>query len=450
MKKIFTSFMLLLAIAAGTSLVSCKKAEKKLSAKEQANKIDATGEAFLAELDLDKWRATGDLVVPGIVFLDNADMDDADEPEVVNEESNVDVENLRWDRTYTIDMTNAKGHYTIDEKGKGAKVEGDFDDFQIVFDAPDTNDVVHNYVADITFTNCDKTFILDESKRVINEYRDADDRWIDCPGMVQYSKTIMKVPATMKIDFTVDNVQKFTAEGALSFSGYESLEETPVVKDLAVDVNLTVSAAGYTMNLSKFSIQDGSFNETFTFKHNKKQLLGITAKATGLDNVEKAGVKSDDGVGAEEEEDFPFACDNASVAVDVLGQVQVKGNIKFNNFYNKYLSLNNSKPKTVEETNALLKQLEPYYSLNLYYDGGSAVQANVKAKAFEKEDEGGKKYVDIAPVIFFSDGTSQAITEFFTAKNFAKTVKAVENFSEKISEYFESFEPKADSANPLQ
>ena len=436
MKKIFTSIMLLLAIAAGTTLVSCNKknAEKKYSATEQANKLDATGEAFIAELDLDNWKATADLAIPGIMFLENADMRGTEAPEIETQENKVDVKNLKWDRTYTIDMTGAKGHYTLDAEGKGTKVAGDFKDFQIAYAVEG-----HNYVADITFTNSDKTFILEEDESQTNEYLDNNDQWVSCEGMVRHSKVILKVPATMKAEFTVDGKKQFVAEGALTFNGYESLEEAPVVKDITVDVNLTVTAGDYTLNLSKLSLKGGTFDETFTFKHNKKQLLSVTSKATGLNYVEKVGVKS----GEEEEGDIPFACDNATVAVDVLGQVQVKGNLKFNDGYSKYLTLLDSEPKTVEEANALLKQLEPYYNLNVYYDKGNTVQAYVRAKAYEMEDEDGEKSMDIAAVIYFQDGTSQAVTEFFTADNFAKTVKAVESFTGKIQDFIESYQPKA-------
>ena len=437
MKKIFTSIMLLLAIAAGTTLVSCNKknAEKKYSQAEQANKLDATGEAFLQELDLDNWKATADLAIPGIMFLENADMRGTEAPEIVTRENKVDVENLKWDCTYTIDMTDAKGHYTLDAEGKGAKVAGDFKDLQIAFTAEG-----HNYVADITFTNSDKTFILSEDESKVDYYYDADENYVYCEGMVRHEKDILKVPATMKAEFTVDGKKQFVAEGALTFNGYESLEEAPVVKDITVDVNLTVTAGDYTLNLSKLSLKGGTFDETFTFKHNKKQLLSVTSKATGLNYVEKVGVKS----GEEEEGDIPFACDNATVAVDVLGQVQVKGNLKFNDFYSKYLTLTSSEPKTVEEANALLKQLEPYYNLNVYYDKGNTVQAYVRPKAYEIEREDGEKRMDIAAVIYFQDGTSQAVTEFFTKDNFAKTVAALESFVGKIQDYFEALQPETE------
>ena len=417
MKKIFTSIMLLLAIAVGTTLVSCNKKndEKKYNAEEQANKLDATGEAFIAELDLDNWKATADLVIPGIMFLQNADIPEAEAPVIETKENNV----------YTIDMTGAKGHYTLDAEGKGTKVAGDFNDFQIAFAAEE-----HNYVASITFTNSDKTIIL-------NEYEDET--------------TILKVPATMKAEFTVDGKKQFTAEGALTFNGYESLEEAPVVKDITVDVNLTVTAGDYALNLSRLSLKNGTFDEALTFKHNKKQLLSVTSKATGIALLDTPKSKVDyDGDGIDDEpiaegdseSDIPFACDNASLTVDVLGQVQVKGNLKFNDAYNTYLGLASTEPKNVEEANALLKKLEPYYNLNVYYDGGSTVQAYARIKALQEGE-----MMHIAPVIFFQDGTSQAVTEFFDKDNFAKTLAAVESFTGKIQDYIESFQPETEPLN---
>lgn len=439
MKNIFTTMMLLLAIAAGTSLVSCKKnVEKKYSAKEQANKLDATGEAFIQEIDLENWQATADLVIPGIIFLNEADMSAAEEPEIEEEENTVDVPNLIWTRTYTIDMSNAKGHYIIDEEGKGAKLEGDFNDFQIAFTTED-----HEYVVNIAFTNSDKTIRLIYDEYEADYYYDENDQYVNCPGMVRKSSTYLVVPAKMTADFTVDGSKHFTAVGNLTFNGYEDFHEAPDLKAITVDANLMVKAGNYTLNLSRLSLKKGIFDETFTFSHNKKQLLALTAKATGLDYIEKVGVKS--GEEEEEDDDFPFACDNAQVALDVLGQVQVKGALKFNNLYNTCLGLNWD-VETVEDVNAELKKLEPYYNLSVYYDKGSIVQAYVKVKAYEEErEDGANPYIIIAPVIFFQDGTSQGVTEFFNDKNFPKTLAALERFVTRIQTYFESFEPESDS-----
>ena len=261
-----------------------------------------------------------------------------------------------------------------------------------------------------------------------------------------YSKTILKVPATMKAEFTVDGKKQFTAEGALTFNGYESLEEAPVVKDITVDVNLTVTAGDYALNLSRLSLKNGTFDEALTFKHNKKQLLSVTSKATGIALLDTPKSKVDyDGDGIDDEpiaegdseSDIPFACDNASLTVDVLGQVQVKGNLKFNDAYNTYLGLASTEPKNVEEANALLKKLEPYYNLNVYYDGGSTVQAYARIKALQEGE-----MMHIAPVIFFQDGTSQAVTEFFDEDNFTKTIAAIEALMTKVQNYFESLQPE--------
>ena len=433
MKKIFTSVMLLLAIAAGTTLVSCNKknAEKKYTAEEQANKLDATGEAFIAELDLEKWQATADLVIPGIIFIENADMRDAEAPDIEAKEDKVDVANLKWTRNYTIDMANVKGHYTINAEGKGAKVKGDFADFQITFAAEG-----HDYVADIAFTDSDKTVVISYDEYDADYYYDAEDNYVSCPGMVRYSTVNLVVPSKLTIDFTVDGKKQVTAEGNLKFSGLDDYREIDV-KGISVDVDLALNAGDYAINLSRLSLKNGTFDEALTLKHNKKQLLGLISKATGLNYIEKVGVKS----GEEEENDFPYACDNASIALDVMGQVQAKGNLKFNDFYNTYIGMIDAEPKNVEEANALLKKLEPYYNINVYYDKGSTVQAYVRVKALEEEND----RMTIAPIIFFQDGTSQAVTEFFNPDNFGKTIAAVEGLVSKVQAYFESFNTVADS-----
>lgn len=423
--------MLLLAIAAGMSLVSCnkKQAEKKYTAEEQVNKLDATGEAFIKELDLNNWKATADVVIPAILYIesDDIDMSAAPSPEIETEENKVDVDNLLWTRTYTVDMSKAKGHYTINAEGKGSKESGDFKDFQIAFSAEG-----HNYVADIEFTNSDKTVLVNYDEYVAGYYYDANENYVSCPGMIRKSSSYLVLPAKMTGYFTADNNKHFTVEGNLSYNGVTDPRELTDLKAITINADLAVKAGDYAINLSKLSLKGGTFDEALTLKRNKKQLLEITSKATGLNIIDNPSVKSEEEV----ESDLPYACDNAQVAVDVLGQVQVKGNIKFNDLYNKYLSLATAEPKNVEEANALLAQLEPYYNLNVYYDKGSFVQASVRAKAFE--DEG---HMNITAVINFQDGTSQAVPEFFTTENFGKTYAALEALVGKVQEYIQSMVP---------
>ena len=446
MKKIFTSMMLLLAIAAGMSIVSCNKKqapEKKYTAEEQANKLDATGEAFIKELDLDNWKATSDVVIPAILYIesDNIDMEDAPAPEIETREDKVDVKNLLWTRTYTVDMSKAKGHYTINAEGKGNKESGDFKDFQIAFTTEG-----HNYVADIEFTNSDKTVLINYDEDETGYYNDENDQYVSCPGMIRKSSTYLVLPAKLTGYFTVDDTKHFTVEGNLSYNGVADPRELTDLKAVTINADLAVTAGDYALGLTKLSLAGGTFDEALTLKRNKKQLLELTSKATGIALLDTPKSKVDyDGDGIDDEpiaegdskSDIPFACDNAQVALDVLGQVQVKGNIKFNDLYNKYLSLATAEPKNVEEANALLAQLEPYYNLNVYYDKGSVVQASVRAKAFENEEG----MMDITAVINFQDGTSQAVPKFFTGENFGKTYAALENLVGKVQEYIQSMVP---------
>lgn len=445
MKKIFTSIMLLLAIAVGTTLVSCNKKndEKKYNAEEQANKLDATGEAFVKELDLDNWKATADLVIPAILFMENDDIDmsEAPAPVIETKEEKVDVEKLVWTRTYTVDMSKAKGHYTINAEGKGSKESGDFKDFQIAFTTEG-----HNYVADIEFTNSDKTVLINYDEYEAGYYNDENGQYVSCPGMIRKSSSYLVLPAKMTGNFTADGTKHFTVEGNLSYNGVTDPRELTNLKEITINADLAVTAGDYALGLTKLSLAGGTFDEALTLKRNKKQLLELTSKATGIALLDTPKSKVDyDGDGIDDEpiaegdskSDIPFACENAQVALDVLGQVQVKGNIKFNELYSNIATIAGAEPKNVEEANALLKQIEPYYNLNVYYDKGSVVQASVRAKAFENEE----KEIDVTAVINFQDGTSQAVPEFFTAENFGKTYAALENLVGKVQEYIQSMVP---------
>lgn len=426
--------MLLLAIAAGMSLVSCnkQKGEKKYSATESANKIDATGEAFVQELDLEKWQATADLVMPAINFMDTSHVKLTPEPEIAVSDTIVNVKDTLWTVTTTIDMANCKGHYSIEANNMCINEDGEFNDFKVAFSAGG-----HDYVADITFTNSDKKVLLVYSESKPGYYYNENHQTVYVDGMQRQNYYYLVLPSKMTVEFMADASTPFTVEGNLSYDGVLDPRELTDLAAITINVDLAVKAGDYTMNLSKLSLNGGSFDEAFTFKRNNKQLLQLTANATGITMLENESLKS----GAEEEEDdLPYTCDNAQLSLDVLGLIQVKGNVKFNDLYIKLLAVT-SDPQTVEEGNKILKDLEPYYSLNVYYDKGSVVQASVKAKAYETDS----KKIEVMPVIFFQDGTSEAVPEFFTKKYIGKTIAAVEALEAKIEEYIKSFEPESQS-----
>lgn len=443
MKKYFISMAFLFAVAAGMTVVSCddkKDAETKYTAEQQQNKIDVTGEAFIQELDLANWKETVDLAVPGIMGLQEVDLSDAADIDIEARTYEVDRANKLVKRTYQIDMTAMKGHFTLDDDFVATKDEGNFDDFKLSFSAEE-----HAYVVDIKFTNSKKNVLISSYDDTTYGYYDKDGEWQELGETYDLtSKTYLRLPEKLEAFFTVDGSKTFTLTGTLSYDGPEDLSEMPDFKTLSVAAGCTVTAGGYTVSLDQLSYKKGTAKEVFALKHGKKLLLEVNSSATGLGLAEDALKSPEDGepgVDGEYEGEDGLAelamikCDKAELSIDVLGQLQVKGFVKYNDLIAKLMDM--PEIETAEAANAWLLTLKPYYSLGLYYDHGSSAQATIVPVVDQEKG--------FIPTIVFADGTSYAVDEFFTPDNFGKTYAALQAFVSKVDEYFESLNASDDS-----
>ena len=297
MKKYFMPMMFLFAVAAGMSVTSCddkKDAETKYTAEQQQNKLDATGEAFIQELDLANWQSTVDLAVPGIMVLEEMEFDEEYEPEIETRTYDIDNAKKICHRTYQIDMTRMKGHFTVDDDMIATPVEGDFNDFQLSFTADE-----HAYVVDVKFTNSKKNVLMDTYEDTTSGYYDEDNEWQNFEERYALdNKTFLVLPEKLEAYFTVDGSKSFSLVGTLTYDGPDDLSEMPDFKTLSVKVGFALNAGGYSMSLDQLSYNKGAAKEVFALKRNKKLLLEITSSATGLGPAEAediaVGAKSPD------------------------------------------------------------------------------------------------------------------------------------------------------------
>jgi hypothetical protein len=76
--------------------------------------------------------------------------------------------------------------------------------------------------------------------------------------------------------------------------------------------------------------------------------------------------------------------------------------------------------------------------INLFYDGGSLVQAYVELESFRDEDWDGDYYWEAEPVICFHDGSSYSTIEtFFNEYDFDDVIDAFEKLLEDYEDMIE-------------
>lgn len=438
MKRVFTKMMLILAVAVMASFVSCKKdKETKYNPDQQKVKLDEVGEAFINEVDLENWKGTLETVAPAIAYLDTADIgidiDVAAEDTVFNSAKTAAVVNR------VIDFSRVKGHFTVNEKNEVEEVKGTFSDFQIAFHAGE-----QDYTATIEFVNTKNKVLVDSSKRVYSGYdiiKGSKYEWHPVEGGFTKERfTYIILPEKLKVNFLADKAVPFSLEVGLEYAGPDDYAAgIPDMKLITTGVSGALKAGDYTLNLSQFSYKGRNFSEKFNFKRGGKTLLALNSNATLIyyDSAEK--VKED-----------AFKCQNASLSLDILGEVQVKGNLNYDSIMAEIKTMPDS-VKSVEEANLRLNALKPYYSLGLYYNGGKSRQASVELEVMEAikeeaDEEAGEEAGEEAEedyilgyqpvvVVSFPDGTKYAASEFFAPDNFTKTLKAYESLVAKVQKF---------------
>ncbi|MCR5561481.1 MAG: hypothetical protein K6F58_06675 [Bacteroidales bacterium] len=426
MRKSFIAMVLLLTVAAGT-LVSCgKDKETKYNAKEQKVKLDQVGEQFINELDLKNWKSTIDIVAPAIELLDTANTK-AIRLSIEAEDTTFNAGMSQRTITYTLSFAGIKGHFDIDDKAVAKPEEGEFDDFQIAFDAQG-----HSYKGVVKITDSKNSVLVRNDSEKTDYYYDENHNRVNVPdSIVLCEQTYLVLPEKFVVDFTADNAKPFSIEAKLDYSGPNDLTVEPDFNEFTVGVNAVVKAGDYSLNLSQLSYKNRNFSEKFSFKRGSKNLLSINSSATEL-------YYSDENTGIED----GINCKKASLSIDVLGQVQAKGSVNYDGLLPAYKAVP-EKMADMNDANAWLKTLKPFYDLGIYYNGSESKQAYVELEAVEMsriDEESGEEIKDgyeILPVIKFNDGTKTVATEFFTPDNFTKTMKAYENLMMKVMSYFQ-------------
>ena len=235
------------------------------------------------------------------------------------------------------------------------------------------------------------------------------------------------VPEKVTVTFTQGDNTLVSAEVNTSLevsSGTIDLEND----NYNVTVNATISNYQIVVDKANFKGSQ-SLGVSTRISKNGETLLSMSAQANGKVRLEY----DQNRYGDTEVDDITLVeYGAASVSMDVLGKVQVKGtvsNVKQladildaadTNRYDEVLFNNN-----LTEANNLIEA-------RVFYNGGSTAESGVKLISSAKMGYNGTKY-EPTPAIFFSDGTSYSFESFFDET----TIKAVTKNFERLMEDFE-------------
>ncbi len=216
--------------------------------------------------------------------------------------------------------------------------------------------------------------------------------------------------------------------------------------DAALDVN--GYAESWAVEASRSRIE--SWGEV---KIDGKSMLEANAAANGdmdhfIKQINEANNYSEYYDGNEYVRDNNFEFDPSCLSdfamkLNIMGKAQIKGRCDdFTAFYRAARFAEEGTYDGYDEDEAWTKGIEAFndtYSLDVYYDNSSTVQANLELEPVVYVDD----YYDYAtygirPVIVFAaDGSRYAFADYFTEGNFSRLVEAFEQLADDFERMFE-------------
>jgi len=230
-------------------------------------------------------------------------------------------------------------------------------------------------------------------------------------------------------EVTVDFIVSFTQSG-INLTKDCFIVTTKVKMD---DHELILSNTGYNASIGKATAGAA-------IKNGSKSIL--TMELSGDVDVE---LVTDEYVsdGYYDDEVYPefTKAKNAKISIDILGQMQVKGNCNNILTVKDYMeNLWDAGDKSAAER--AVDNINNQLDLGLYYDGSSTKQADIIMDYYVGGDDYyGDEWYDLEPIIVFNDGSKYAFYEYFDEDDFDGTVDHfelwLEMYETMLEHYFE-------------
>ncbi|MGN1211391.1 MAG: hypothetical protein ACI4TM_06875 [Candidatus Cryptobacteroides sp.] len=190
-----------------------------------------------------------------------------------------------------------------------------------------------------------------------------------------------------------------------------------------VGVTETLTVNGYCVEAKV--LYDGSLNQIFAS-------ASLTKNGQSLFREEIAGTIDLQG---KDVEDTEFNNASASVFVDILGSVQLRGEIS--DFKKCYDTLEEYDSNSVSSATEAAAKLNTLASLALYFDNTTTRQAYVEFECIKYSDSYYGDYYDVMPVLVFNDGSRYQFEDYFEENDFSSLINRIEVFIASFGEIFD-------------
>ena len=231
----------------------------------------------------------------------------------------------------------------------------------------------------------------------------------------------VKFPSWLKIDITEGVTSRLSWKANFKFTDADGNGKIELEKDKA-EIDTEIKAAGYTLAAQEKYYQEkgATCSSVSSALYRGSKLLVATAlEGNGeLEGDMEQGYSMD-------------SPRSVKAAVDVLGKVQAKGTIDYEQF--EYLESKLDPYGSDRDYERTLSKMEQCLDIAIYYDKKGGRQAWLGLEPFYNERS---HYWTYNPVIRFADDSSYMLDEFFNEDDFSALIRALDNWVESVDYYF--------------
>ena len=371
--------------------------------------IKETAKALMDELNYNKWSSEAEFIHKVIAGLQDKEFkDDKLENWAKALQASWNLEPRKEGDATIYDsyvrLSDAKGHF--EEQPDGTFTQTEANDFQISF-------LIDGEKVSATFACTDSRVPVRVSSNSNYNYNyDTDE------GYYEYRNTYIYVPSSANLKILRGSSEFATLDFQMSADVKDPGQVNPYTDSATLDAIFKIGV--YTLSLQKVAYSPEGASAHIKLLSGQSSL--ITVDANAIYELDPASNES-----------VPVKSGAVDASVDVMGRIQVKGNLPdFVKFYNTMNAMN-QKSSDANAFKALVAELEKTFTAAMYFNGDSNPRATLGLDAVQYNT--GSSYWTCNPVLNFSDGTSYTLREYFSEERFGDLISYANSWAEGIKNY---------------
>lgn len=258
---------------------------------------------------------------------------------------------------------------------------------------------------------------------------------------IDYTSYTIGLPETIKITLSegsnqiISNIIKFDLSGITN-------EEFDISRNSLSFSTIIEIDNGYRVDISRVAYSaNKNASASVVISKGEKKLVTIGA-AADVNDIPSVNLGAFSDFDIDDYETDKTNAKNAFVKLDIIGKIQLQGKLSDARKFADYLEEADDNDNSESNFKSYINQANSLADINLFYNGNSVKQADVKFEAFVDYSWNGVEYWTAEPVLYFFDGSSYSTFEaFFREKDFENTIDTFEELIHDFAELFdEDFE----------